>query len=92
MPPPPPPPLHAVLMTLAGVEWEAGAFARAQEVLQQSAELCSAHPTWRLNLAHAILAQEGGRLQVSTSASAVAPSCVQLRRALHCPTVYVILL
>ncbi|GAB4820179.1 hypothetical protein N2152v2_007225 [Parachlorella kessleri] len=48
-----------VLMMLGSIEWEAGAFTRAQEVLQQSAEFCSDHPTWRLNLAHTILAQEG---------------------------------
>ena len=53
----------AVLMMLGSIEWEAGAFTRAQEVLQQSAEFCSDHPTWRLNLAHTILAQEG-KLQV----------------------------
>ena len=47
-------------MSLAQLHWEAGAFGRAQEVLQQSAEFCSDHPTWRLNLAHALVAQEDG--------------------------------
>jgi tetratricopeptide repeat protein 30 len=51
-------------MSLGAIEWEAGAYGRAQEVLQQSAEFCSDHPTWRLNLAHTILAQEG-KLQVA---------------------------
>lgn len=56
--------LPAVLMTLVSIEWEAGNYVREQEVLQQSAEFCSDHPTWRLNLAHTILAQEG-KLQVN---------------------------
>lgn len=47
----------AVLMTLVQLHWEAGAYGRAQEVLQQSAEFCSDHPAWRLNLAHALVAQ-----------------------------------
>ncbi|PRW32971.1 TPR repeat-containing isoform B [Chlorella sorokiniana] len=51
-----------VLMSLVQLHWEAGAYGRAQEVLQQSAEFCSDHPAWRLNLAHALVAQEGGRL------------------------------
>lgn len=33
----------AVLMSLAHLHWEAGAFGRAQAVLQQSAEFCSDH-------------------------------------------------
>ena len=55
-------PAAAVLMSLAQVHWEAGAYGRVQEVLQQSAEFCSDHPTWRLNLAHALVAQDGGRV------------------------------
>ncbi|KAI3430438.1 hypothetical protein D9Q98_005033 [Chlorella vulgaris] len=51
-----------VLMSLAQLHWDAGAYGRVQEVLQQSAEFCSDHPTWRLNLAHALVAQDGGRL------------------------------
>ncbi|KAL4422716.1 hypothetical protein ABPG75_008913 [Micractinium tetrahymenae] len=51
-----------VLMSLAHLHWEAGAFGRAQAVLQQSAEFCSDHPVWRLNLGHVLVAQEGGKL------------------------------
>ena len=51
----------AVLMSLAQLSWEAGGAAAAQEVLQQSAEFCSDHPAWRLNLAHALVAQVGWR-------------------------------
>jgi tetratricopeptide repeat protein 30 len=49
-------------MSLAQLHWAAGETARAQDVLQQSAEFCSDHPTWRLNLAHALVAQNGGRM------------------------------
>eukprot|EP00887_Chlorella_sp_A99_P000192 scaffold13.g192.t1 len=51
-----------VLMSLTSLHWESGAPARAQEVLQQSAEFCGDHAAWRLNLAHALVAQEGGHL------------------------------
>lgn len=47
------------MMSLVQLHWEAGAYGRAQEVLQQSAEFCSDHPAWRLNLAHALVAQVG---------------------------------
>ncbi len=53
-------PCCTVLMSLVQGHWEAGAYGRAQEVLQQSAEFCSDHPAWRLNLAHALVAQVRG--------------------------------
>ena len=67
-------------MAAGGIEWEAGRYGRAQEVLQQSAEFCSAHPTWRLNLAHAILAQEG-RLQARAAGCRARRGCMRLQRS-----------
>jgi tetratricopeptide repeat protein 30 len=58
----------AVLMSLAQLHWEAGAYGRVQEVLHQSAEFCSDHPAWRLNLAHALVAQEGAAAAGGASA------------------------
>ena len=46
-------------MSLVHLHWEAGAYARAQQVLQQSAEFCCDHPAWRLNLAHTLVVQVG---------------------------------
>lgn len=51
-----------MLTSLANLHWEGGSAARAQEVLQQSAEFCGDHATWRLNLAHTLVAQDGTRL------------------------------
>ena len=55
-------------MCQAQLHWEAGAYARCQEALQRSAEFCSDTPAWRLNLAHALVAQEGGPARLAEAA------------------------
>lgn len=58
----------AVLMCQAQLHWEAGAYGRCQEALQRSAEFCSDTPAWRLNLAHSLVAQEGGPARLAEAA------------------------
>ncbi|KAI8470715.1 MAG: flagellar associated protein [Monoraphidium minutum] len=47
-----------VLMAMAGVYWERAAWGSVERVLRSSAEFCSEHAAWRLNLAHTYFMQE----------------------------------
>ena len=77
-------------MSLVQLHWEAGAYGRAQEALQQSAEFCSDHPAWRLNLAHALVAQvgrprqlaKGLKVRLHGTAGSLAAACPRAHHAM----------
>eukprot|EP00891_Asterochloris_glomerata_P009730 jgi/Astpho2/9730/fgenesh1_pm.00149_%23_13_t len=47
-----------VLMLQAHIYWDRQQYSRVQQAFQQSAEFCSEHETWRLNLAHTLFMQD----------------------------------
>lgn len=47
-----------VLMAMARIYWERGHFAMVEGLFRQSAEFCSEHDAWKLNVAHVFFAQE----------------------------------
>jgi tetratricopeptide repeat protein 30 len=47
-----------VLMAQAKIYWELENYAQVEKIFRQSAEFCSEHETWQLNLAHCFFMQE----------------------------------
>jgi len=41
-----------VLMMQAKVYWDKGNYDQVEKIFRQSAEFCSEHETWKLNVAH----------------------------------------
>ncbi|KAF8056228.1 ttc30a [Scenedesmus sp. PABB004] len=46
-----------VLMAMGSIYWERGAYASLEALLRQSAEFCSEHDAWKLNVAHTAFMQ-----------------------------------
>lgn len=57
--------LLAVLMAMGSILWDQGAYSALEQLFKQSAEFCSEHDTWKLNVAHTFFMQVGcsSRLQ-----------------------------
>ncbi|WIA22247.1 hypothetical protein OEZ85_004572 [Tetradesmus obliquus] len=47
-----------VLMAMGSVFWERGAYSALEHLFRQSAEFCSEHEAWKLNVAHTFFMQE----------------------------------
>eukprot|EP00879_Flechtneria_rotunda_P021336 GHRR01022486.1.p1 GENE.GHRR01022486.1~~GHRR01022486.1.p1 ORF type:complete len:564 (+),score=204.45 GHRR01022486.1:745-2436(+) len=47
-----------VLMAMGSVYWERGAYSALEQLFRQSAEFCSEHEVWKLNLAHTFFMQD----------------------------------
>lgn len=47
-----------VLMMQAKVYWDKGNYAQVEKIFRQSAEFCSEHETWKLNVAHVFFMQD----------------------------------
>lgn len=47
----------AVLMAMGSILWEQGAYSALEQLFRQSAEFCSEHDTWKLNVAHTFFMQ-----------------------------------
>eukprot|EP00878_Enallax_costatus_P023017 GHUV01024462.1.p1 GENE.GHUV01024462.1~~GHUV01024462.1.p1 ORF type:complete len:609 (+),score=194.63 GHUV01024462.1:460-2286(+) len=47
-----------VLMAMGAIYWERGAYSALEQLFRQSAEFCSEHETWKLNVAHTFFMQE----------------------------------
>ena len=47
-----------VLMQMARIYWDRDNYSAVEAVLRQSAEFCSEHETWKLNVAHVFFMQE----------------------------------
>jgi hypothetical protein len=47
----------AVLMAMGSVYWERGAYSALEHLFRQSAEFCSEHEAWKLNVAHTFFMQ-----------------------------------
>ncbi|KAF6262654.1 hypothetical protein COO60DRAFT_1268016 [Scenedesmus sp. NREL 46B-D3] len=47
-----------VLMAMGSVYWERGAYSALEHLFRQSAEFCSEHEAWKLNVAHTFFMQE----------------------------------
>lgn len=47
-----------VLMMQAKVYWDKGNYAQVEKIFRQSAEYCSEHETWKLNVAHVFFMQD----------------------------------
>lgn len=70
-------------MAMGSILWEQGAYSALEQLFRQSAEFCSEHDTWRLNVAHTFFMQVhwhtagGGGLRptLSTAVAARAPPC-----------------
>ena len=48
-----------VLMMQAKLYWDKQNFTKVEKIFRQSAEFCSEHETWKLNVAHVFFMQEG---------------------------------
>jgi hypothetical protein len=49
--------VSAVLMAMGSVFWERGAYSALEHLFRQSAEFCSEHEAWKLNVAHTFFMQ-----------------------------------
>jgi hypothetical protein len=49
--------MSAVLMAMCSVFWERGAYSALEHLFRQSAEFCSEHEAWKLNVAHTFFMQ-----------------------------------
>ena len=58
-------------MLQAHIYWDRQQYSRVQQAFQQSAEFCSEHETWRLNLAHTLFMQGAQCMRAPAL-----PSCV----------------
>jgi tetratricopeptide repeat protein 30 len=47
-----------VLMMQAKNYWDKGNYAQVEKIFRQSAEFCSEHETWKLNVAHVFFLQD----------------------------------
>merc|ERR1719409_2522511 len=47
-----------VLMAMAKIYWEIKNYAMVEKIFRQSAEFCSEHDVWKLNVAHVFFMQE----------------------------------
>jgi tetratricopeptide repeat protein 30 len=47
-----------VLMSMAKIYWDMSHYAMVEKIFRQSAEFCSEHDTWKLNVAHVFFMQE----------------------------------
>lgn len=47
-----------VLMSQARIYWDRQNYAAVEAIFKQSAEFCSDHPVWKLNVAHTFFMQE----------------------------------
>lgn len=48
-----------VLMVQAKIYWDMGNYSQVEKLFRQSAEFCSEHDTWKLNVAHTFFMQDG---------------------------------
>lgn len=46
------------LMSMAGIHWNRESYNSCESVFKNSAEFCSEHEVWRLNVAHTFFMQE----------------------------------
>lgn len=46
-------------MAMGSILWEQGAYSALEQLFRQSAEFCSEHDTWKLNVAHTFFMQVG---------------------------------
>jgi len=46
-----------VLMAQANIYWERGNYAQVEKIFRQTAEFCSEHESWKLNVAHVFFLQ-----------------------------------
>jgi hypothetical protein len=44
-------------MSMGSILWEQGAYSALEQLFRQSAEFCSEHDTWKLNVAHTFFMQ-----------------------------------
>jgi hypothetical protein len=51
---------------MGSILWEQGAYSALEQLFRQSAEFCSEHDTWKLNVAHTFFMQV--RSQANTQA------------------------
>jgi hypothetical protein len=58
--------LFAVLMAMGSVYWERGAYSALEHLFRQSAEFCSEHEAWKLNVAHTFFMQVCGSIAPHT--------------------------
>eukprot|EP00967_Tisochrysis_lutea_P148887 scaffold285157_cov14-Tisochrysis_lutea.AAC.3 len=49
---------HAGLMAMAGIYWDRQNYKACESVFRNSAEFCSEHEVWRLNVAHTFFMQD----------------------------------
>jgi tetratricopeptide repeat protein 30 len=47
-------------MAMGSILWEQGAYSTLEQLFRQSAEFCSEHDTWKLNVAHTFFMQVCG--------------------------------
>lgn len=47
-----------VLMVQAKMHWDTGNYSQVEKIFRQSAEFCSEHDTWKLNVAHTFFMQD----------------------------------
>lgn len=52
-------------MAMGGVLWDQGAYSALEQLFRQSAEFCSEHDTWKLNVAHTFFMQVSRQLVAS---------------------------
>ncbi|KAL7463985.1 hypothetical protein ACHAXS_004334 [Conticribra weissflogii] len=54
-----------ILMLQARIFWDKKEYAVAEQILENSVELCKYHEKWRLNMGHVMFAQEGEKIKES---------------------------
>ncbi len=54
-----------ILMLQARIFWDKKEYAVAEQILENSVELCKYHEKWRLNMGHVMFAQEGEKIKGS---------------------------
>jgi hypothetical protein len=77
----------AGLMATAAVYWDAEQYSAVERIFRQSAEFCSEHDTWKLNVAHNYFMQVGKPAVMPCSTHAKPCACQtgsqQLYMSLH---------
>ena len=54
----PPPPFSSGLMSMASIYWDMEHYSQVERIFRQSAEFCSEHDVWKLNVAHTYFMQD----------------------------------
>lgn len=49
---------------MARIYWDAENYTQVERIFKQSAEFCSEHDVWRLNVAHTLFMQDNGHYKV----------------------------